>query len=100
MTRVIGIDLGIANTAAAVVDGLGDVLTRHLEYLGTTKDSSARQMADDWRRIEEIIDWCYDFVLRWKADNDLTVVRFEWFAPRFNMTRGWNTATVAGAIGA
>lgn len=98
--RVIGIDVGLANTALAVIDGMGDGHVLALEFIGTDPDKSLRQMSDDWRRTSAIVEWVKQLLWKWRAPNALTVVRFEWFAPRFNMRRGWTTSIIVGAIGA
>jgi hypothetical protein len=98
--RCIGIDLGLANTAAAVIDGLGDPQVMALEYLRTDPDHAQRQMADDWRRLRLILYWVRGLLAKWRHPTGLTVVRFEWFAPRFNVKRGWTTSMVVGLVGA
>ncbi len=98
--RIIGIDLGLANTAAAVVDGLGDGHVRALEFLGTDPRHDLRQMTDDWRRLLLIGDWVRALLGVWAHPTALTVVRFEWFAPYQRNKRGWTTSMVVGVVGA
>lgn len=99
--RIIGIDLGLANTAAAVIEGgIGDEHVLALEFCGTEKSRTLRQMNDDRRRLVLIEHWLERLLRQWRHPSLLTVIRYEWFAPRFNMTRGWTTSMVVGAVDA
>lgn len=90
----IGIDVGLANTAIAVIKGPTDKDVVALYFCPTDPQDDSRQMLDDSRRCCEIIDFVVEFLREYIAKDCKVLV--EWFAPRFPVKRGWTTSIIVG----
>lgn len=98
--RVTGIDLGLANTACVTIKGLLDEDVIDLQFIPTDPAHDLRQMNDDARRVRFIHEnlGAYLALVQPEPGEEDHVIRYEWFAPRFNMKRGWTTSIVVGAV--